>query len=1031
MFASGEEDGLDADARQEDSAAARARARAAAHDAFADYLERRRTDDFDADAWLAGFDASVRHELRLVLDDYHRLRRDYGEHAFGLAAGARVGPFELVREVGRGGMGVVWEARQEFPRRRVALKLLYPHLSLLPSAIARFEREASVTAGLASEHIVRIFQVGVHEDLRWIAMELCEGGLTLADHIADLRRRAPPPDHARRMAALGRDMARALQSAHEKGVLHRDVKPGNILLATGLRPKLADFGLAREEQALSSTGPSSILRPLSITRAAEQVGTPLYASPEQVRGAGVLDARSDLYSLGATLHEALTLERPHVAGDERELARRILADDLPDPRRRRPSLPRDLALVVRKLGALRPEARYSCAREAAEDLQRFLDGVPVLARPPSRLERVARWSRRHATAASVAALLACSSVLLALLASRAEGAARRAAEAKVLLRSLVDLQDPRAAEVEPKGPEELARALLAAAEAQRRDDRSRAARLCVAAGRSWRIAGSLRDAAGSLRLAMELAGSDHALRLEAGEALARTLAELDDHDALRPLLAELLGLSKRVDRSPAGADPHPRTWRLACESYSLLLRCEDRAGATELERQHADLAPAGGLLEGMRARRAALSRSGDPNALDAGLQLLRALCHLDLAAEGEALAEQLLHEARHAPLLATSELRLLHLLCEARRRATSAAEHFAHAGKLADELEFLHGPDHPLALGARFRATVAALDAWAASPVPKWPTLPEVLARYEALVSRMERHLGAEHLDTLKARTGEVLVRVNMAERGSSPASPSLLAESQALCAAFRARYGPLHSRVVVAERARLGVLLQLGVDSSALLAERRVLVDAYDAAGGLPNLESFDLRNEFTGCLLESGLAEEALRRARRTLQLVAEAPLEAGVRCRLRIAATLDIASAQLLLGRRDDFAAQLDALDALAEGRGPRPDSPEHRPDGHLVETRRQVALGRALLLGDEAAAARSAAALALPVDGSEVDCSHLPVVYDLLCLRLHPAREGRRLGAEIRGLERRLQSCGGPQWRAWQALGLVTAEAAPLR
>jgi hypothetical protein len=226
-------------------------------------------------------------------------------------------------------------------------------------------------------------------------------------------------------------------------------------------------------------------------------------------------------------------------------------------------------------------------------------------------------------------------------------------------------------------------------------------------------------------------------------------------------------------------------------------------------------------------------------------------------------------------------------------------------------------------------------------------------------------------------------------------------------------------------------VLLQLGVDSSALLAERRVLVDAYDAAGGLPNLESFDLRNEFTGCLLESGLAEEALRRARRTLQLVAEAPLEAGARCRLRIAATLDIASAQLLLGRRDDFAAQLDALDALAEGRGLRPDSPEHRPDGHLVETRRKVALGRALLLGDEAAAARSAAAFALSVVGSEVDCSHLPMVYDLLCLRLHPAREGGRLGAEIRGLERRLQSCGGPQWRSWQALGLVTAEAAPLR
>jgi hypothetical protein len=994
---------------------ARERARAA----FADFLARREGGDLDEDAWLAGFDEAVRGELRAMLDDYERLSREYRGHAFALVAGARLGPFELVREVGRGGMGVVWEALQDFPRRRVALKLLYPHLSLLPSALERFERESSVAAVLAGEHIVRVHQVGVHEDLRWIAMELVEGGLTLADHIADLRRRAPPPDHARRMAALGRDMALALRQAHEKGVLHRDVKPGNILLAPGFRPKLADFGLAREDGGAH------------ITRAGELLGTPMYASPEQLHGAKALDARSDLYSLGATLYEALTLERPHAVGDEGELARRVLEDDLPDPRRLRPSLPRDLVLVVRKLGALDPEARYPDAGAAAEDLQRFLDGQPVLARAPSASERAARWVRKHATAAGLALVLSGSSALLVLLADRAEAASRRAVEAKVLLRSLVDLQDPRAAEGAPPGPEDLARELLAAAEAQRGDDRARAARLCLAAGRSWRMAGSLRDAADSMRLAVQLAGSDPALRLEAGEELVRALAELDDHDASRPLLAELIELSKRVDASPTDAEPHPRTWRLLCEAYSLQLRCEDRAAAAALERRHAELVPAGGLLEGMRARRAALRVAGDPAAFACGVQLLRALCHLDLAAEGEALALELREEARHAPLRANSELRLLSLVCEARRRALPPLEHLANAESLAREFAELHGADHPWALLARFRATVAALDAWGMLGGRRAPSLPEVLARYEDLVPRMARHLGPGHIDTLKARTGLVMVRLNLAAADPSRPFPSgLLAETEELCAAFRARYPASHSRVVVAERTRLGALVQLGRRAEALEG-RRALVDAYEAAGGLANKEAFDLRNEFADALLEAGLVDEARLRAARTLELLADAPLDEGVRCRARHATLLGLAHASLLSGLRGDLVARLDALAADATACVSLADFGGDESIGPEGELARPLALGRALLSGDEECAARLAASFAASPDASASSLAGPVGGFQMHCLLLHPAREGARLGPALEALARSMEQLGGTAWRRWQALERGAAAAPPLR
>jgi Tfp pilus assembly protein PilF len=322
------------------------------------------------------------------------------EHAVGQlsdsGAARRLGDFTLLRLLGKGSQGEVWEARQESLGRLVALKIMPPQLVFSEERLQRFQREAEAGGRLSHAGIVTVYAIGEQNGVHFFAQELVAGGRTLAD-VIDEARRLPelPADWHRRMAEIFAQVTEALQAAHGLGVIHRDVKPANILLTDDGRPKLADFGLARvqDELALSMTGDLS--------------GTPFYMSPEQVQGQhSQLDHTSDVFSVGSSLYEALTLARPFT-GDRQQIMERIVTRDPPDPRRVQGHVPRDLAVICLKALEKQPARRFATAGELAADLRRFLAGEPIHARPPGLLVRAAKWTHRHprlSAAGSVAAL---------------------------------------------------------------------------------------------------------------------------------------------------------------------------------------------------------------------------------------------------------------------------------------------------------------------------------------------------------------------------------------------------------------------------------------------------------------------------------------------------------------------------------------------------------------------------------------------------------------------------------------------------
>jgi serine/threonine protein kinase len=346
-----------------------------------------------------------------------------------------LGDFRLLREIGRGGMGVVYEAEQIALRRRVALKVLPFAAALDPRQLQRFKNEALAAAHLRHEHIVPVHAVGEERGVHYYAMQFIEGR-SLAALIAELRGAAAVgrPQAAadttspaavlaterssgsRRyydwVARLGRQAALALQHAHTVGIVHRDVKPANLLLDSRGQLWVTDFGLAQ----MSGDG--------GLTATGEVLGTLRYASPEQVLARpGVADHRSDVYSLGATLYELLTL-RPIFGGRDRHDLLRQIADDEPQPPHSLdPSVPRELETIVLKALRKEPPERYPTARDLADDLERFLDNRPIRARRPTLSERLRKLARRHPSlvgAAAVVLVLLSAGSLLSTLLIRAE-----------------------------------------------------------------------------------------------------------------------------------------------------------------------------------------------------------------------------------------------------------------------------------------------------------------------------------------------------------------------------------------------------------------------------------------------------------------------------------------------------------------------------------------------------------------------------------------------------------------------------------
>jgi serine/threonine protein kinase/WD40 repeat protein/tetratricopeptide (TPR) repeat protein len=325
-----------------------------------------------------------------------------------------LGDFRLLREVGRGGMGVVYEAEQVSLNRRVALKVLPLAATMDPRQLARFRHEARAAALLHHPHVVPVYGVGCERGVHYYAMQLIEGR-SLAAVIDDLRGagarageatgpypvgegRADTPPAAgrgtvpsrrgqasfRRVAELIAQAADALEYAHAMGVVHRDIKPANLLLDAGGNVWVTDFGLARLGE-----GPG-------LTVSGDLLGTLRYMSPEQALAKhGLVDHRTDVYSLGATLYELLTL-RPAVDGASKEEVLHALAFGEPvAPRKLDRSVPAELETVALKALAKKPEERYGTAKEFADDLRRWLDDRPILARPPGPIRRVRKWSHRH------------------------------------------------------------------------------------------------------------------------------------------------------------------------------------------------------------------------------------------------------------------------------------------------------------------------------------------------------------------------------------------------------------------------------------------------------------------------------------------------------------------------------------------------------------------------------------------------------------------------------------------------------------
>ncbi|MBL9079012.1 MAG: serine/threonine protein kinase [Planctomycetes bacterium] len=357
----------------------------------------------DVEAFCAAHSehAAQLRELLPMLVALEQVKRDRqtstgsGTRPLSLPPLERLGDFKIVREVGRGGMGVVFEAVQESLGRQVALKVL-PQASLLTgNQLQRFQREASVAAQLHHSHIVPVFGSGHSDGFHWYAMQFIRG--QSLDHWRRTMAGAPPADpaawrdRARFVARVGAQAASALHYAHGQGTLHRDVKPANLLLEHDDHVWVTDFGLAK---ALEAEG---------LTQSSDLLGTLQYMAPEQF--AGQYDVRSEVYALGVTLYELLVLRAAFAGRTRSELMEQIRSLRPTPLRRACPDLPTDLALVVERAMARDPGDRYADAAALQADLQAFLDDRPIAARRHNAAQLLWRWCRRNRT---VALLSACT-----------------------------------------------------------------------------------------------------------------------------------------------------------------------------------------------------------------------------------------------------------------------------------------------------------------------------------------------------------------------------------------------------------------------------------------------------------------------------------------------------------------------------------------------------------------------------------------------------------------------------------------------
>ncbi len=345
--------------------------------------------------FLAGIDAAAFETATLGRDDT----------GFPLVSDARIetgrrfADYEILEKIGSGGMGVVYKARQFSLNRVVALKMIKSGELANPEAHERFHKEAEAAANLDHPGIVPAFEVGEHNGQHYFSMGYIDGQ-SLAERLKD----GPlPPLEA---AQLIRKIAEAVDYANQQGVIHRDLKPGNVLITKSGIPRITDFGLAKrieEDSALTATG--------------QILGTPSFMPPEQAAGRLDVGPSADVYALGAILYDLLTGRPPFQAANVMDTLRQVLEREPIVPRQLNPTVPKDLETICLKCLNKVPERRYGSAGEFAEDVRRWLDKEPILARPIGRWERAVQWCRRRpAVAALLAVVLLVTTVCFGLVA---------------------------------------------------------------------------------------------------------------------------------------------------------------------------------------------------------------------------------------------------------------------------------------------------------------------------------------------------------------------------------------------------------------------------------------------------------------------------------------------------------------------------------------------------------------------------------------------------------------------------------------
>jgi len=380
--------------------------------------------------------SDIAAELREFLADYHAFAPPAGARAAGAPSliapqreasddGSCFGDYELLEEIARGGMGVVYRARQISLDRIVALKMILSGHLASPAEVARFRAEAHAAATLDHPHIVPVFEVGERDGQHYFSMGYV-AGQSLAQRLLD------GPLRPREAATVIRDVARAADYAHAKGVIHRDLKPANILFDDDRRVRVTDFGLAALRTADDGPG-------LTIT--GQVLGTPHFMSPEQVSGRkAAVGPGADVYALGATLYALLTGRPPFQAASTIDVLKQVVENEPVPPRKLDASLPRDLETITLKCLEKEPARRYASAAAVADDLQCFLDGRAVAAAPPSLVYRLSKFARRNKALVAAAAVVVFALIggitMLSIGLSRARAESRRANDALAQARQI-------------------------------------------------------------------------------------------------------------------------------------------------------------------------------------------------------------------------------------------------------------------------------------------------------------------------------------------------------------------------------------------------------------------------------------------------------------------------------------------------------------------------------------------------------------------------------------------------------------------